>query len=128
MPDHGTLKLWHVALAGLSGALFVARGAAALVRPGWRPRGFWRAVPHGVDTMLLAMGVVLAIQLGAAALHGWLWVKLAAVVLYIALGMVAMSARVATPVRAAAFTAAILTFGYVASVAVTRSPTAFLSP
>src|SRR5512137_3024265 len=103
MPDHATLKLCHVALAVLSGALFVGRGAASLLRPGWRPSGAVRVVPHAVDTLLLAIGVLLAFQLGLAATQGWLGAKLAAIVVYVALGVVAMSRRRSTRVRAAAF-------------------------
>jgi len=127
MPDHATLKLWHVAFAALSLLLFAARGAGSLVRPAWRPSGAARIVPHVVDTLLLALGAVLAWQLGAAATRGWLGAKLVAVVVYIAIGSAAMSRGRTVPVRAAAFAAALAVYGYIASVAITRSPTGFLT-
>jgi uncharacterized membrane protein SirB2 len=126
MPDHATLKLCHVALAALSGALFVARGSVSLARPAWRPTGPLHAIPHGVDTLLLAVGLLLAWHLGSAATRGWLGAKLVAVVIYIALGAVAMSRRHASRVRAVAFALACATFAFIASVAVTRSPAGFL--
>ncbi len=127
MPEQPTLKLWHVALAGLSGALFVARGAASLANPAWRPRGLLRAVPHAIDTLLLAAGVALAWQLGLAATRGWLGAKLVAVAVYVVLGSVALSLKRGTGMRAAAFAGACATFAYVAAVAVTRSPAGFFA-
>jgi uncharacterized membrane protein SirB2 len=83
-----------------------------------------RVLPHVNDTVLLAAGVWLAFMLREApGASSWLTAKLAALVVYIALGMLALRPGRTKGLRVAAWLAALAVFGYIVAVAVTRSPT-----
>jgi uncharacterized membrane protein SirB2 len=81
-----------------------------------------KIVPHIIDSVLLLSGTWLAWQLGAAGVRGWLPAKLAALVLYIVLGAFALRYGKTRGMRITAMIAAVLTFAYIASVALTKSP------
>ncbi len=117
------LKSLHVACVAASFALFAVRGAWMLRSPD-RLRVPWvRVVPHVVDTLLLASAVTLAflLRLDPVA-HGWLAAKIAGLVVYIALGTVALKRGRTRGTRARAFAAALAVYAYVVAVAITRSP------
>jgi len=83
-----------------------------------------RVAPHVVDALLLATGVALAFRAAQYPfVHGWLTAKIVGIVVYIGLGMVALRRGRTRGTRLAAFAAAILTFGYIVGVALTRSAT-----
>jgi uncharacterized membrane protein SirB2 len=83
-----------------------------------------RIVPHVNDTVLLAAGVWLAVALRQApGTSPWLTAKLAALVVYIVLGTLALRPGRPKGVRVAAWLAALAVFGYMVAVATTRSPT-----
>ena len=87
-----------------------------------------RIVPHVVDTLLLASAITLAVIIGNAPItHGWLTAKVIGLVLYIALGTVALKRGRTRAVRIGAFIAALLVFAYIVSVAVTKSPLGYLA-
>jgi uncharacterized membrane protein SirB2 len=126
MPEHATLKLVHQASALISIAGFILRGGlmlkdSALLRQRWM-----RTWPHFVDTLLLASGLWMAINLH---LHPgsspWLGAKMIALLIYIALGFVALRLGKTRRIRLAAFIGAIGCFGYIVMVAITRSPFAW---
>lgn len=122
------VKHVHMACAAVTLALFILRGA-------WMMRGSpllaarWvRIVPHVVDTVLLASAITLAVLIGNAPLtHGWLTAKVIGLVLYIVLGIVALRRGRTRAARIGAFVAALLVFGYIVSVAFTKSPWGFLA-
>ncbi len=123
--DYAALKLLHMGCAATSAALFVARGAAMWRQAPW-PRAL-RALPHMVDTVLLGSAVTLAVWSGQAPWsHPWLAAKLGALLLYIALGSIALrpdgTTRRPLAVRRAALVAALAVLAYIVSVAVTRQP------
>jgi uncharacterized membrane protein SirB2 len=120
-PDYATLKGVHVGAAAVSLALFLVRGVWTQVAPELLAQRWVKIVPHVVDTVLLASALFLAWQLGAEGTRGWLAAKVVALLAYIALGMVALKLGRTPAVRAAAFAAALATFGYIVSVAVTKS-------
>jgi uncharacterized membrane protein SirB2 len=125
--DYTTVKHLHTTAATLSIALFVTRGAWMLWSPSMLQLRWVRVVPHVIDTVLLAAGIWLASQLAAGGPHAWLAAKLVALVVYIALGTVALKMSRPPSVRIAAFVAAVVTFGYIVSVAVTKSPLGLLA-
>ena len=126
-PDYGIVKGIHVGAATVSIALFALRGAWMLSSPA-RLRELWvRIVPHVVDTVLLVSALWLAWQLGADGTGGWLAAKVVALLVYIALGTLALRRGKTRSVRIAAFVAALATFGYIVSVAMTKSPLGFLA-
>ncbi len=121
--DAALLKLLHVASVALSYALFFLRGVWML-RGTLAMRGRWvRIAPHVVDSVLLASAVLLAVRLGFSPLNApWLLTKIAALLLYIALGAVALRRGRTQRIRLAAWLSAQAVFFYIVSVAVTHDP------
>jgi len=117
-----SIKQVHVAVALLTFVLFVVRIAWMIGSPEQLQRRWVKIVPHAVDTVLLLSGVWLAWQLGAGGVRGWLSAKLAAVVLYIVLGTIALRRGRTQRLRIAAAACAVAMFAYIVSVAMTKSP------
>jgi len=119
--DYLALKHFHITCAALSGTLFFVRGiwmlrASALLQQRWV-----RIVPHVIDTLLLASALALVIwshQYPIA--QNWLTAKLIALIAYIGLGTVALKRGKTKGARTAAFIGALLVFGYIVKVALTR--------
>ncbi len=85
------IKGAHVALVTASGVLFACRGAAVLARQRWPMTPPWRLASIVIDTLLLAAGVTLWALLSLQPLRdAWLGTKLALLVLYVALGTMAL--------------------------------------
>lgn len=106
----------------LSGAGFVIRYAMSLRGP-LPDRALVRVAPHVVDTVLLASALGLAWTGGFNPLRvPWLEAKLAGLVLYILIGTIALKRGRTPRVSAAAFAAALLAYGYIVTVALTKSP------
>jgi len=125
--DYAAIRLVHAGAAALSIALFALRGAWMLRSPQRLQQGWVRIAPHVIDTVLLASALWLAWQLGADGTRGWLWAKVIALCAYIALGTIALKRGRTRDVRIVAFAAALATFGYIVSVAVTKSPLGILA-
>lgn len=125
--EYGTIKHVHAGAAAVSIALFAVRGAWMLYSPELLQRRWVKTVPHVVDTVLLASALWLAWQFGADGPRGWLAAKIVALFVYIALGTIALKRGKTRGVRIAAFVAAVATFGYIVSVALTKSPAGFLA-
>lgn len=127
--NYTTLKLIHVSAVALSFSGFTARGIGALRGSSWVRHRLARTVPHLIDTILLlsALGMLWVVRLSPWALP-WLRAKIVGLVVYILLGVLALrpsiTARLTRPLpaRLIACAAAILVFGYIVSVAVTKSP------
>jgi uncharacterized membrane protein SirB2 len=86
-----------------------------------------RIAPHVVDTLLLASAIALAVIIQQyPGLHGWLTAKVIGLIAYIGLGVVALNRGKTRVVRISAWIAALVVFGYIASVAMTKSPLGFL--
>jgi uncharacterized membrane protein SirB2 len=120
--DYAAIRLVHMGAATLSVSLFALRGAWMLRSPQRLQRRWVRIAPHVIDTVLLASALWLAWQLGADGTRGWLWAKVIALCAYIALGTIALKRGRTRGVRIVAFAAALATFGYIVSVAITKSP------
>ncbi len=121
------LKHIHVATVAVSGGLFLLRGWW-MIRESPRLQERWvRVVPHVNDTVLLASAVTLAVLAHQyPLLHGWLTAKVVALIFYIGLGTVALKRGATKAIRAWAFVAALVIFGYIISVALSRNPWGFL--
>ncbi len=122
------LKHVHVTCAVVTLALFLLRGAW-MMRDSPRLAARWvRVVPHVVDTVLLASAITLAVIIGNAPVtHGWLTAKVIGLLLYIVLGTVALKRGRTRAIRIGAFFASLAVFGYIVSVAVTKSPWGLLA-
>jgi uncharacterized membrane protein SirB2 len=121
--EYATLKLIHQSAVLLSFTGFLARGLASLAGAGWVNSRPAKTLPHLVDTVLLASALALAftLRLNPAATP-WLLAKLVALVAYIVLGAMVLKPRFSGVIRSAAFVAALATFGYIVSVAMTKQP------
>jgi uncharacterized membrane protein SirB2 len=129
MPDtYSVLKSVHVAAAAVSAALFALRGGWMMAAPERLRRRWVRIVPHVIDTVLLVSAIALAVMLdNFSATGGWLTAKVVALVAYIVLGTIALKRGRTLHVRVVAFVAALATFAYIVSVALTKSPAGFLA-
>lgn len=121
--DYFTLKAVHQTAVALSITGFFARGLGSLLGAGWVGGRLAGTLPHIVDTVLLASALLLAWTLRLSPMQApWLMAKIVGLVVYIGLGTVALKPNRPVPVRAAAWIAALLTVGWIVSVAITKDP------
>jgi len=125
--DYLAVRIVHESAVALSVTGFAVRGAAALGGATWVRGRLARTLPHIVDTLLLASAIALLAMLRLNPfLVPWLQAKLAGLVVYVGLGMVALRPALSRPVRAGAGVAALCTAAWIVSVAFTKSPLGFL--
>ena len=126
--DYHALKLLHQTAVLLSITGFFARGLGSLAGAAWVNGRAAKTLPHIIDSALLLSALAMAFMLRLdPAATPWLLAKLIALVVYIGLGMLALRPRLSRISRAAAFSAALATFGYIVSVAITKQPAGWLS-
>ena len=127
--DYADLKLIHVSAVTISFCGFAARGFGVLSSASWVRHRLALTLPHLVDTVLLlsAVAMLWIVRVSPWALP-WLRAKLIGLVVYIALGVLALRPRPGESIagsktlRLVAWISALVVFGYIASVAVTKSP------
>lgn len=118
-----TIKLVHISCVGLSYTLFFLRGIWMLRGSALLQRRWVRVAPHVIDTLLLTSAITLAVQLGISPLAApWLMSKIIALLLYIALGMVAIRHGKTRTIRLSAWLAAQAVFFYIVATALTHDP------
>lgn len=119
----------HVTCVVLSISLFLVRGFWMLRASELLNLKIVKILPHVIDTILLGSAIVLTVILSQYPLvHSWLTVKLLALIAYIVLGTIALKRGKTPGVRSIAFAAAILTFGFIVSVAWYHHPLGILAP
>ena len=127
MHSYLIVKSLHVLCAALTLVSFTTRGIWMWRDAPQLQRRWVRVVPHIVDTVLLASaGTLVVITHQYPGPVAWLNAKLAALVLYIALGTVALRRGRSMTVRRGAFVAALCVFLYIVLVALTRQPVPFV--
>lgn len=120
-------KSIHVGCAAASYALFLLRGIwmlhdSPLLRQRWTG-----SVPHIIDTLLLASAIALAISIHRYPfVDAWLTAKVLSLLLYIALGSIALKHGKRKVIRLTAWLAAQGVFFYIVLVAVSHSPAPFI--
>ncbi|MDE2094837.1 MAG: SirB2 family protein [Burkholderiales bacterium] len=125
--DYLVLKTIHMSAVALSVTGFFGRGIGALAGARWVRSRLARTLPHVVDSVLLLSAIALAWRLRLDPLATpWLMAKIIGLLAYIVLGMVALRPGRPWPVRATAWVLALLTFGYIVSVAITKNPAGWL--
>jgi len=125
--DYGLIKSVHIATVTLSGVGFAARFAGAVLGAAWVRSRLARTLPHINDTLLLISAITLAVLLQANPLvQPWLLAKILALLVYIGLGMVALKPTWPRSVRLASGLAALIVFGYIVSVALSKQPASLL--
>lgn len=119
----GILKTVHVSCAVISITGFVIRGLW-VIRQSVLPHQRWvKVIPHVIDSVLLITAILLAMRISQYPLvHGWLTAKVIALLVYIGLGMVALRYGRTMREKKIAYGLAIVVFGYIVLVAVTRTP------
>lgn len=121
--DYSTVKLIHESAVTLSFAGFFARGVGMLRGAGWIRHRLARTLPHLVDTVLLVSALVLAWMLRLTPSNApWITAKIVGLVAYVAIGLVALRLGRTKTIRASAWIAAMLTFLWIVSVAITKDP------
>lgn len=121
--DYGVLKAIHQSAVAISLAGFFARGLGMLADADWLCHRVTKTLPHVVDTVLIVSAIGLAWMLRLSPTSTpWLAAKIVGLLAYIGLGMVALRFGRTKTVRASAWIAALVTFGYIVSVALTKDP------
>jgi len=117
----------HVGCVILSGALFSARGLLRIAdNPLANHRGL-RILSYLIDTALLGAAILLTLILHQYPfVNGWLTTKVLLLVVYIALGTIALKRAQSTMARVMAVLAALAVFGCIIGVAVQHHPSGWL--
>lgn len=128
MTTYLALRELHRTAVILSLTLFALRGLWMLADSPQLQRRWVRIVPHLIDTVLLASAIGLTLILQQYPfVNGWLTAKMLALIAYILLGHIALRRGLTRSIRAVAWVAALATFGYIVSVALTHDPLGFLA-
>jgi len=123
------IKHAHVGLVLLSGAIFVVRGAFVLGGMKWPQAMAVKWLSYAVDTALLTAALMLLTILPWAMFgNGWLLAKLALLVAYVVLGVLALRRGRTPRIRAACYGLALLAFGAAYSIARAHHPLGALHP
>jgi uncharacterized membrane protein SirB2 len=123
---YAIIKNIHVLAVLISIAGFILRGVWMMRESGLLDRKPVRVLPHIVDTVLLVTAIWLTVLIGQYPFStSWLTAKLVALIVYIALGMIAIRRGKTRRQRIIAFGLALLTAAYILLVAVTRNPLPF---
>lgn len=117
------IKLVHVTAAITSGSLFVLRGIAVNWGGSWAMIRPVRYLSYAIDIVLLSAGLLLLTILPSAVYsNGWLALKLALLVAYIGLGMLALKRGRTARIRRGCFIAAVVVYLGVFFIARTHEP------
>lgn len=123
-----SLKYLHVSCVVLSGFGFFLRGCWMLVASPQLQQRWVKIAPHLIDTVLLGSAIGMAIMSAQYPFAvDWLTAKFFGLLVYIGCGMVALKRGQTKPLRAIFFVLALLAYGYIISVALTRNPAGILS-
>lgn len=117
-----TLKVVHIVSAILSIGGFFIRGLWMMRDSPNLERRWVKVLPHVNDTILLlsAIALVIATQLYPGPIT-WINAKIIALLLYIGLGLIALSYGKTKFIRIVAWCSALATFGYIFLVAVNKN-------
>jgi uncharacterized membrane protein SirB2 len=115
------LKHLHMSFAALSGALFFLRGIFMLRESPLLHKAWINRSSYVIDTVLLASALTLAAWSAQYPfVVQWITVKVAAVIAYIIAGAIALKRGKTKAMRTGAFVVALLIFGYVVKLALTK--------
>jgi len=119
----------HVSLVVGSVGLFALRGIGVLWRHAWPMRPQWRRLSVVIDSALLLAGASLWWLLQLNPIHQtWLGAKLVLLLVYIALGTMALKRARTARARALFLLAALACVAFMASVALARHPLGWWAP
>jgi uncharacterized membrane protein SirB2 len=119
----------HIAMVLISGALFALRGAGSLAGGRWPMAWPVRWSTYAIDTTLLTAALMLLTMLPWAVFaNGWLAMKVGLLVVYIALGAMALGQGRPARVRAALYVSALLVYAWMISIARAHHPLGIFRP
>lgn len=127
MEFYPQVKWVHVHAVMCSGTVFALRCGAALLGARWPRHWLPKYGSYTIDTILLTSATMLFSMLpGAMFANGWLTVKLALVVVYVILGVLAMREKRTHRQRAFFYVAALATFAFIYGIARMHNPAGWL--
>ena len=122
------LKMLHALTALVTIAGFLLRGYWMLTGNALLNAKLTRILPHVIDTLFLVSGIALLVLLdGGPLTQAWMLTKIAGLVAYIVLGMLALRRGRTEGIRNAAFVAAVAVFAYTYGIALSKSPLSWLA-
>lgn len=125
---YAAIKHLHITCVILSGTGFFLRGLLMFRDSPLLSRRWIKVVPHVNDTALLAAAIALTVLTDQYPfVDAWVTAKVFGLIAYVILGSLALKAGRTKGARRAAWFAALAVFGFVVSVALTKSPWGVLS-
>lgn len=120
------IKYIHVTCVVLTLLFFVIRGIWMIQDSVLLKQKWVRILAPVIDTILLISAIIQAVAIHQYPfVDNWLTAKVLALILYIGLGMIALTYGPTKDIRIAAWVAALFCFTYIAAVALTRNPMVF---
>lgn len=117
------LKALHIFFVASSYTLFFLRGIWSLNDSAIMQKRWIKIIPHVVDTLLLISAIALAFTIRQYPfIDAWLTAKITGLLLYIALGFVALNNKRGKTTRFFAWLAAQAVFAYIVLVASNHNP------
>lgn len=128
MTMYESLKMLHISCAALSITGFFIRGVWMLMGSALLSAKPVKVIPHLVDSLLLLSALfMLYLSDWSVISDGWLQVKLLALLVYIALGMLAFRFARRKAYRFASWLLALLVFSYIVILALNKSVLIFVA-
>ncbi len=117
------VKIIHVSCALMAISGIIIRGILMMKDSPLLTTWAAKKLPHIIDTVLFISAIILASQWGWLALEmPWLLAKIAALLVYIGCGTIALRFGRSKSIRITAFLGAICAFAYIVAVAATKNP------
>ena len=121
--SYAALKMIHVTSVVVSYLLFSLRSMWMMQGSAVLQQRWVKITPHVVDTILLVSAITLAVQIQQDPINdSWLSAKVAGLLIYIGLGMMALRFAKTRKMRISAWIAAQAAFLYIVLVALTKNP------
>lgn len=118
-----SIKMLHISCAVISISGFIFRSMLVINASTYAQNRWIKVSPHIIDTVLLGSAVYLAINSQQYPIaNTWLTAKIIGLLLYIGFGMIVMRFGTSLRQQLFGFVMALLSFSYIASVALTRNP------
>ena len=127
MEFYPQIRAVHIAMVIASGLLFAIRGAGVLAGMRWPMRLPVKLLSYTIDTTLLTAALMLFTMLPKAMFgNGWLATKIVLLVVYIALGTMALKRARTRRMRGVFYVLALATFAFIVSIARAHHPLGFI--
>lgn len=121
------IKTLHISCVFLSFSGFFLRGIWMLFDSAMLANKWVKIVPHIVDSVLLLSALSMVYMQSLSILQNdWLLVKIAALLVYILLGMIALKCGKTKQIKVIAWCSGLVVFLYIVSVALNKSVEGFV--